>query len=77
MAHFFKKKSLDGVVVAVKWSACLPSTLVIRVRSLLKYTVLLCKLFEKNENKKRPILTKASTWRLQRQLSLEPFQIQK
>ena len=38
----------------VKWSACLPSTLTIRVRILLTLTVFSVKLvFEKNENKQR------------------------
>ena len=41
----YKLWKIRAVVVMVKWSACLPYTLTIWVRSLLTYT------FEKNENK--------------------------
>ena len=41
--------------VMVKWSACLPCSLTIRVRIPLKSTVFSVKfMFEENENKKRP-----------------------
>ena len=45
----------NRAVVMVKWSACLPCSLTIRVRIPLKSTVFSVKfMFEENENKKRP-----------------------
>ena len=41
-------------MIVVKWSACLPSTLTIRVRIPLKPTIFPAKyVFEKNENKQK------------------------
>ena len=63
------KISMAGGVVVVKWSACSPSILTIRVRIPLKCSVFFYKLFEKNENKQKrgrgwPIFLKRAPWPL-------------
>ena len=42
--HLKTKNFLQGTVVVVKWSACSPSTLTIRVRIPLKYAVFIRKI---------------------------------
>ena len=73
------KEKLTRAVVVVKWLACSPSTLTIRVRILLMPTVFSVKLvFEKTKiNKKRPgwptFLKRVVKTRLGSKLKVELF----